>query len=403
MNVLFLTVAEITNINERGIYTDLLREFRDKGHAVYVIAPVERRKKRKTSFNTQDGISILNIQTLNIQKTNVLEKGIGTILLERQFLGGLKQFLNNVKFDLVLYATPPITLTRVIQYVKQRDGARSYLLLKDIFPQNAVDLGMMKKNGVIHSFFRKKEAQLYKVSDFIGCMSPANVAYLLAHNPGIKRDTVEVNPNSISPVERATDKAERAAQRQQYNIPPSVPVFLYGGNLGKPQGIDFLIDVLAGNRSRKDVFFVIVGSGTEYPKLKTWVDNNHPGNVLLLSNLPKRDYDKLVMACDIGLIFLDKRFTIPNFPSRLLSYLENQMPVLAATDANTDIGTIVENAKCGFGLLSGDLKRFNEKIDYFVAHPDAISQMGANARNLLVQQYTIGVSYSTIVKRLNNV
>lgn len=97
-----------------------------------------------------------------------------------------------MKFDLIIYSTPPITFQRAVEYVKERDNAQTYLLLKDIFPQNAVDIGILSKNGwkgLIYKYFRKKEKKLYGISDRIGCMSEANCKYILSHNPGFSRIT----------------------------------------------------------------------------------------------------------------------------------------------------------------------------------------------------------------------
>lgn len=82
----------------------------------------------------------------------------------------------------------------------------------------------------------------------------------------------------------------------------------------------------------KNVYFLIVGNGNDYEKLKFFVKQEKPENIKLLSVLPKEDYDSMVGACDVGLIFLDHRFTIPNFPSRLLTYMQAKLPVLAVTD-----------------------------------------------------------------------
>src|SRR5690554_3726830 len=150
MNVLFLTMVNITTLKKRGIYQDLLNYFIEQGHNVYIVSPVERRHKTKTSFFKEGKANILNVQSLNLTKTNVVEKGVGQILVENQFLSAIKKHIKNVTFDLVLYSTPPITFSKVIDYIKKRDGAYSYLLLKDIFPQNAVDMGMMKQGGILH-------------------------------------------------------------------------------------------------------------------------------------------------------------------------------------------------------------------------------------------------------------
>lgn len=400
MNIIFLTLLDISDINERGIYHDLLRKFRDEGHNVYVIYPAERRKKANTSLEVQHEVNLLKVRTLNIQKTNIVEKGLGSLLLEYQYLKAFKKFFSRVKFDLVLYSTPPITLTRIVEYIKQKDGAKSYLLLKDIFPQNAVDLEMMKRGSLLHRFFKKKEKLLYKVSDFIGCMSPANVEYLIRHNPEINAGKAEVNPNSIAPLAIEVSSADKKLLKDKYNLPDRSVVFIYGGNLGKPQGIDFLIEVLESNLNKRGVFFVIVGGGTEYSLIDKWFKEKKPLNARISASLPKKEYDDLLKAADVGLIFLDKRFTIPNFPSRLLPYLEYKMPLLVATDKNTDIGKVVEEAKCGFWTLSGDLKSFNQRINELESNPELLKIMGNNAHMLLLEKYTVDVSYTSIINKL---
>ena len=173
MNILFLTLSRIVDINARGIYTDLIREFVRHGHSFYVVKPNERSLGRPTELTESCGVRILGVRTLNIQKTNVVEKGIGTLLLERQYYRAIKKYFKDIKFDLILYSTPPITFNKVIASLKSLYGARTYLLLKDIFPQNAVDLGMFPAGSLFHRFFRAKERRLYALSDMIGCMSPA--------------------------------------------------------------------------------------------------------------------------------------------------------------------------------------------------------------------------------------
>ena len=241
MNVIFLTVSRMNDIRDRGIYTDLMRKFRDEGHHVYIVAPVERRYKQLTSLKEEAGIHILQVKTLNIQKTNVIEKGLGIICLEKQFKKAIQEFFKNICFDLILYSTPPITLNKVITFLKyQNPQAVCYLLLKDIFPQNAVDLGMFSQHSLFYKIFRKKEIQLYQNSDFIGCMSPANVDFILKHNSFLSKEQVEVAPNSLDLLDNAVE-VNRNEIRRKYQLPIDKPIFIYGGNLGKPQGIDFVI------------------------------------------------------------------------------------------------------------------------------------------------------------------
>ena len=400
MNVIFLTIGRMYNVENRGIYTDLLRTFRDNGHNVYVVSANEKRHGKETEFVEESGIHALRVKIGNITKCGMIEKGISTVMVESQFIRAIKKYLSDVKFDLVIYSTPPITFAKAVEYIKKRDGARSYLLLKDIFPQNAVDIGIMSKSGIkgiLYKFFRNKEKKLYEFSDRIGCMSQANVDYLLRHNPEIEPEKVEICPNSIEVIDMRISEEERVAIRKKYDIPTDKKVFVYGGNLGRPQGIPFLIDCLRAEKENKDVYFLIVGDGTEYSKLEAFVNEEKPASIRLMKSLPKEDYDKMVAACDIGMIFLDHRFTIPNFPSRLLSYMQAGLPILAATDPNTDIGKVIVDGGFGWWCESNDTKKFSELVKRVEASD--LSPMKQKAFDFLGENYTAALAYRTICKK----
>lgn len=405
MNVLFLTMSEqMLKISASGIYTDLARKFRDEGHEVFVMMPFERRTGRKTDLFKEDGINFLGVKTLNVARTNVIEKGLGQVMLEWQFKSAMKKYLSKIRFDLVMYSTPPITFTKVIEYVKQQNPQSvTYLMLKDIFPQNAVDLGMLRKNGMkglLYRSFRKKEKRLYKVSDVIGCMSPANVRYVLEHNQEVKAEKVEICPNSYNIVDHVELSDEQRVEiRKKYNLPTCCPIFIYGGNLGKPQGIPFLIECLRANKDRNDCHFLVVGNGTEYGKLEQFVNQERPQNVSLFSRLPKNDYDNMVETCDVGLIFLDYRFTIPNYPSRLLPYLMSKKPILACTDPNCDMGSLAVKNGYGMWAPSNNTEAFTDILNQMMASD--LKQMGENGYHFYLNNYTVQHTYDTIMKHFN--
>lgn len=405
MNILFLTMSTgFTDIETSGIYTDLMRKFRNEGHDVYIIYPNERRTGKHTELNVTGKTHCLGVRTLNVTKTNIIEKGIGQLLLERQFKSALKKYFGSVRFDIILYSTPPITFNKVIKYAKAVSGDRSitYLLLKDIFPQNAVDLGMMRTSGlrgVLYKVFRNKEKELYRISDWIGCMSPANVRYIIEHNPEIDSTKVELSPNSIEIITSDINlKGSCRKILEKYGLPADKPIFIYGGNLGLPQGIPYLIECLEANSNRKDCHFLVVGSGTYYQKLEDWYKSQTPDSVTVLNGLPKLEYDQLVRACQVGLIFLDYRFTIPNFPSRLLSYLENRMPVICATDPNCDMGTIAEDNHFGYYAPSNSVDAFTASVDKMLASD--MERMGERGYEYLKANYSVDNTYNSIIKHL---
>lgn len=397
MNILFITVSKINNIDQSGIYTDLLREFVAENHDVTVITPIQRREKiGKTIVEQVDGVTLIKVKTGNFQKTNPIEKTISQSMIEKHYINAIKRYTKNKKFDLVLYATPPITFEKVVSFVKKRDNAKAYLLLKDIFPQNAVDLQMIRNKSLVHQFFRNKEKKLYQISDHIGCMSQGNLDYLINHNPEIKNSKVEINPNTIEIREIAINKKEREKRKEELNINKESIVFMFGGNLGKPQGIDFLIEYLKQEQI-EDTFFIIAGNGTERYKLEKFFLDNQPSNAILLDQLPKEEYEKIEQIADVGLVFLDKRFTIPNIPSRILGYMNSKIPILAATDKHTDLRDIIMNGQLGFWSEHGDIKSFRNNIIQLLDKQER-RILGENAYMYLKENYEVKKTYNTIMQ-----
>lgn len=397
MNVLFLSLGTFDDMGAGSVHIDIIKRFAEEQN-VYLVCKRERREHKKTELSEEFGIQVLRVKTGNIKKAGLIEKGLSTLLVEPQFKRAVKEYFADIRFDLVIYTTPPITFANVVKFIKKRDGAVSYLMLKDIFPQNAVDIGIMSKRGwkgLIYHFFREKEKRLYRVSDYIGCMSPANMEYVTAHNSYINPNRVEECPNSAIVKNMDMDEGVRESIRKKYAIPSDKTVFVYGGNLGKPQGISFLIECLKSQRDNKKAFFLIVGDGTEYGSLEAFVAGHQQDNVVLIKNLPKEDYDILTGACDVGMIFLDHRFTIPNFPSRLLGYMQAKLPVLACTDKNTDIGKVVVGGGFGWWCESNDVGEFGRVVERVLN--TELESMKEKAFLYLKEHYSVDYVYRVIM------
>ena len=405
MQILFLTLMKIYSPDDEGIYMDLMKCFADNGHKLYIVTPLEKKDEADEEVIEAGNIKILRCKTGNLFGVGMVEKGISQTLLPFKYMKAIERYFKGVKFDLILYSTPPISLAGIVEKIKKKTGAKTYLLLKDIFPQNAVDIGIISP-FMAKTLFRHKEKKLYKISDYIGCMSPANVEYLLKHNE-VDSAKVEVCPNSIKVTDNITNEvlqnnevlefSARSEILSKYNIPLDKTIFLYGGNLGLPQDIPFIIECIKKSAEVKEAHFVICGSGTEYGKLEKFVNETIPANLTLIKSLPKSEYDSLAGVSDVGMIFLDHRFTIPNFPSRLLSYLKEKKSVLICTDKNTDIGKIAEENEFGLSSISDNTEEFVKNVNKFTDKGLRI-KLGENGYRFLMENYTVENSYKIIMK-----
>lgn len=409
MQILFLTLMKIHSPADEGIYMDLMKCFADNGHKLYIVTPLEKKDEADEEVIEAGNLKILRCKTGNLFGVGMVEKGISQTLLPFKYMKAIERHFKGIKFDLILYSTPPISLAGIVEKIKKKTGAKTYLLLKDIFPQNAVDIGLISP-FTAEVLFRRKEKKLYKISDYIGCMSPANVEYLIKHNE-VDSLKVEVCPNSIRVTDnltgevpkdnKALELSDRSKILSKYNIPPDKTIFLYGGNLGLPQDIPFIIECIKKTNEVKEAHFVICGGGTEYGKLENFVNETTPANLSLIKALPKSEYDSLVGGSDVGMIFLDHRFTIPNFPSRLLSYLKEKKPVLICTDKNTDIGRIAEENEFGLSSVSDNTEGFAENVNK-LTNGELRAKLGENGYKFLTENYTVENSYKIIMKHFES-
>ena len=267
MKVLFLSLYTFKSINDGYIYADLIKQFLNEGHKLTVISPDETISEDIISVDE----SLINIRIKNgpIQKTSPLKKLINLWRLDKKSISVLRKETD--KFDLVICMISHCAFFRTVKYIKDRDKVFIYNMVKDIFPQNAVDLGMMKKGGLLYKWFKAKESRYYKISDCLGVLSDKAVQFLRKDNQKLKDKALEVNPNSCicKQSQSLLSQAEKIDVFNKYNLPLDKTIFVYGGNLGKPQGIEFLLECVKINESREDgkAFFVIIGNGTEYSKI----------------------------------------------------------------------------------------------------------------------------------------
>lgn len=396
MKVIFLALAYPKIPKSSNLYTDLMEEFRNQGHEVYVVAPAVN--DTEVGLINEEGISVIRVKTLPLLNVNPIKKGIANVLLPYQYKKAIKKYFKADSLDLIIMPTPPISLVDVANWMKKKYRSKLYLILRDIFPQNAVDLGMMKKGGILYNFFRKKEQLLYDVADEIGCMSQGNIDYVIYHNPKVKSEKLHLLPNWQKEIPQFS--GDKIALRKKYNFDENF-VIIFGGNIGLPQKLENILAVAEWYQPEDKVLFFIVGQGTEKTKIESLVREKNLKNVVIKDSLPREDYQNIISVADCGLISLHEDFTIPNIPSKSLSYFNAKIPILAAIDEYTDYGThIQDEVKAGFWAPSSHPVLIKEKIDLLRSNPQLCNEMGENGYRYFVNHVTPKHSYEVVMSQV---
>jgi glycosyltransferase involved in cell wall biosynthesis len=391
MKVLFLMISYPDVSKNTNMYTDLTNEFLINGHDVYVAAP----GNSTTEIYAENEISVLRIQTLPLFNNSVIMKGVAYLLLPYQYKKAIARYFKNVSFDLIITSTPPITFIDTVSILKKKFKSKVYLILRDIFPQNAKDLGLIK-SSIVFNYFRSKEKKLYLLADSIGCMSQKNIDFVLTHNPEVNANKVHMLPNWTRLKDRGFSGSEI---RTKFNFKDKF-IAIFGGNFGVPQKIDFLIEVADKIREREEFLFLLIGDGTEKNKIQKMALSKSLTNVCFMENLPREEYLELLKECDIGLVNLSEKFTIPNIPSRTLSYWSVKLPILAAIDINTDYGDLLEKCNGGLWSVTGNTDEYVANLLFLYNNPKVRKQMGENGYNYLRAELTTEKAFETILSKI---
>lgn len=271
MNVLFLTMVKMESKNGEGIYQDFIREISKKVENVYVVSPIEKKEGKQTYLIEEDNVKILRVKTGDLTKTSKIKKGINQLTLESKFKKAINKYLDDINVDIIVYSTPPMTFSKLISYLKDKFNATSYLMLKDIFPQNALDLGMLRKGSIVYKLFRRKELDTYRVSDLIGVMSEANKEHIV-NNSNVDENKIHIFRNSSYDYLDKFNEVDKSLF-EQYGLDPQKKTIIYGGNIGEPQGPRNIINYIKKFDEVDNANLLIIGNGTRFAEVKEAANN----------------------------------------------------------------------------------------------------------------------------------
>ena len=158
------------------LISDLAGEFVSAGHSVVVVAPDDTLSAR-CSVSESGGVTVLRVRSGRIKGASLVKRGLNEAMLSWSIWRGGRKYFRRNPCDLVVFYSPSIFFGGVVRKLKKLWGCGAYLILRDIFPQWAVDAGVLRRGGPAWKFFRKRELAQYAIADIIAVQSPANLEH----------------------------------------------------------------------------------------------------------------------------------------------------------------------------------------------------------------------------------
>lgn len=370
---------------------ELAIEFQNNGHQVTVLTPNFQIKK-KFSVEIVDSINVVFFKTGKIKNISKIRRAINESLLSYFAWKATKEYLSRNPHDAIVFYSPSIFWGGFVKRLKKMWRVKSYLILRDIFPQWAVDNGLLKNNSPIHKYFKYFEKEMYEIADKIGVMSPSNLNLFKSIGEDISKFEVLYNWSKISEIVPTSTTI-----RKELNLENKV-VFFYGGNIGLAQNMMNLIRLADKMQRHSNVHFLFVGAGDEVELILKETKKNKIKNVTYLPPVDQNTYEAILNEFDIGLFSLHPDHKTHNFPGKLLSYMLFEKPILGSVNNGNDLKKIVNEAEAGFVFDNGEDDKLYEAALKLANSKEIRDKMGKNGNLLLNKTFSVKNAVQTILQ-----
>ncbi len=386
-----------------NLMVEFAEGMKKRGHRVTVLTAYpkhylaeESMGKSFENFSVENGVNVIRVKILPHHKVNFIIRGISQITMPYIFFRQLKKYAKE-NFDAAVIYSPPLPLALIGKMIKRCYGAKFILNIQDLFPQNAIDLGILNRNNWKHKMairlFERIEKKVYKEADKITFHSEGGMKFLI-EKKGVPPEKIVTLYNwvDLAPYQNLT---KDISFRKKWNLGNKF-IFLFAGIMGPAQGLDFLMEVARRVSDIKDVVFLLVGDGMEKEKIEKMISDYSLKNAIIKPFISKEEYPYLVKDSDAGIVCLSPKNTTPFTPGKFLGYMAAGKPVIAFLNKESDAFGLVEKSKCGYASVSGDIKKAEEIIRKIYKEKDSLEEMGKSGFKYVSKNMSLDVCLKKI-------
>ncbi len=361
---------------------DLSREFARQGHDLTVLLP-SADMSEPWHLEELDSVQVLRLRAPRTKDIGYVRRTLGELLMPFSMLRNMRRSpLAGQRWDGVVWYAPSIFHGPLALALKRASGCRGYLIIRDIFPEWAVDMGLMGR-GLPYRFFDAVARYQYAVADVIGVQTPGNRNYFA--------DWLRKPGRQLEVLQNWLDKPaqQRCSIRLAETSLAGRKVFVYAGNMGVAQGMDILLDLAERLQARLDVGFLFVGRGSDSQRLRRDATARGLSNVLFFDEIDPDEIPDLYAQCSAGLVALDPRHQSHNIPGKFLTYLQSGLPVLANVNAGNDLAEMIRNEQVGQVCESHDVHELEQRALALLAQIDSNPDLSQRCTALFARQFSV--------------
>ncbi|GEM_PF-2357017 len=387
MRVLFISSFFSKTGEHSFMCTDLAEALSRRGHHVTVVTTENGQMDGLYAIEQENSYSVCRVKSGKIDEGGLPLRAFANVRLNNKIAKAVKEAFPKERFDLIYYEAPPVTVSNALLQLKKYYGARLYVFVREFFPQSASDIGLLPGKSLAYRYFLKEQKKLFTAADTLGLSSEGAKRFLSVTYSFLNRANMEVFPFTKA-IETTANAAP--ALRAEYGIPKDAAVFFFASSAGKRQDAKFICDALEKLSGLEDSYFVFSGHGSKSKYISSRLQSCK--NVVVADKMSRAEIEQFTAESDVGVITLDYRLHAPYGQEIAVTYMENQLPVLAATDPTTDFRNFLQENKCGLWCASNDIISFCNYIIALSHDKQLRKALGINAFKYAQKQLDISVS-----------
>ena len=373
---------------------DLVREFIRQGHALHVFLP-SADQHEPWKLESVDDAQVLRLKAPRTKDVGYVRRTIAELLMPFYMWWNLRKSpLHDAQWDAVVWYSPSIFFGPLVSWCRQSRSCKSYMIIRDIFPEWAVDMGLMRK-GLVYRFYDAIARYQYSVADVIGVQTSGNRAYFLEWEKRPNR-RLEVLQNWL---DKPADS--QCSVRLEETRLKGRKVFVYAGNMGVAQGLDIFLDMIERMRERSEIGFLFVGRGSEAERLKEEAQRRKLDSVIFFDEIDPDEIPSLYAQCDAGIVSLDSRHKSHNIPGKFLTYMQSGLPVLANINSGNDLAQLIRDERVGQVCDNNKIEELLLAAQELLVQIDSDSDLPSRCCSLFDKQFSVEKTVNQIVSSLS--
>lgn len=353
------------------LLTDLTRNLAQDGHNITVICGTAV-YSRSDNSGLPRGVNVIRVPSLPFSR-GLVSRVLGYVLF---FLLALWHTLRARKPDIVLTMTTPPLASVIGTIGKKLHGAQHFIWEMDLYPEIAVDLGLLSPKSLLARFIGYCADAQRRQADGIIALGECMKKRLVSR--GLNEFKIHVADNWAN--------GDIFCPRRA--IPGARLSLIYPGNLGLGHDQHTLMDALPALETDGRFSVTFVGGGPRYNTLKSWCEAHHCSTVKFKPYCTALELaSEEIPKSNIGLVLQDARCSGSIVPSKVYPLLASGLPVLFIGPSTATPARIIERFQCGWHIEVGASMDLVALLNRLAENSAEVSSFGERARRAFLEHF----------------